>query len=166
MSIAIESGRQDYLEYICLHRNEYYRLAYSFMGNEADSLDAVSQMTIVVIEKQHTLRKAEAFPSWSKKILVNICRDKLKEKKRVQPLELPLEQAAEDPPNIEDELIIRQALNELSPKYREALILRYYLGYAYKEIALCLQVPEGTIKSRLNRGLASLKEQLKGVRHE
>ncbi len=165
MIIATENGVQNYLEYICNHRNDYYRLAYSFMGNEADSLDAVSQMTVIVMEKQHTLRNTQAFPSWSKKILVNLCRDKLKEKKRVQPIELPLELASESPKNIEDELLIRQALAELPDKYKEVLVLRYYLDYEYKELALYLNVPEGTIKSRINRGIACLRERLKGESH-
>lgn len=162
MAIAIESGLQSYIDHICSHRNEYYRLAYSFMGNEADSLDAVSQMTVIVLEKHGSLRNPEAFPSWSKKILVNLCRDKLKDKKRVQPIELPIELASEAPVNIEDDVLVRNAVANLPEKYREAIVLRYYLGYEYKDIAAYLQVPEGTIKSRLSRGIQALREKLKG----
>jgi len=155
-----------FIDYICEHRNDYYRLAYSFMGQEADAMDAVSQMTVVVLEKYHTLREETSFPAWSKKILVNICRDKLKDKKRIQPLELPVDQAYEDPKNVEDEVLVRNAINALPEKYREVLVLRYYLDYEYQDIAKALDLPDGTVKSRLYRGMAALKEILKGEYHE
>jgi len=53
----------------------YYRLAYSLLSNEADALDAISQMTLQVVEKIHTLRSNEAFIAWSRQILVNVCRE-------------------------------------------------------------------------------------------
>jgi RNA polymerase sigma-70 factor (ECF subfamily) len=151
----------EYLEFICARRNDYYRLAFSFMRNEADALDAVSQMTVKVLEKHHTLRNSESFPPWSKQILANICRNKLKERKRL----LPAEDFPAPPPGesgIEERLLIRAAVAALPLKYREAVILRYYLGYEYKNIARLLKIPEGTVKSRLNRGLSDLRNRLKG----
>jgi len=56
-------------------RQSYYYLAYSLLSNEADALDAIAQMTLQIVEKIHTLRAAEAFPAWSRKILVNVCRE-------------------------------------------------------------------------------------------
>ena len=163
MSIQVQTGLTGYIDFVCVHRNDYYRLAYSFMGNEADSMDAISQMTVIVLEKYHTLRNPEAFASWSKKILVNVCRDKLKEKKRVQPIELPIDLAAAPMKDIENGVLVRETVAKLPPKYREAIVLRYFLGYEYKDIAAYLDVPEGTIKSRLNRGIATLRDLLKGV---
>lgn len=177
MAIALEQGnafatqdinarREAFISYICEHRNDYYRLAYSFMGQEADAMDAISQMTIVVLEKHQTLREQAAFPAWSKKILANICRDKLKEKKRTQPLELPIELAYEDARAVEDDLVVRKALGQLPEKYKEVLVMRYFLGYNYQDIAQSLGLPDGTVKSRINRGMAALKEILKGEYHE
>ncbi|MEG1538022.1 MAG: sigma factor, partial [Clostridiales bacterium] len=71
-----------FLDYVTVNRNQYYRLAYSFMGNEADSMDAVSQLAVVIIEKCAGIREETAFPAWSKRGLVNICKRRLKEKKR------------------------------------------------------------------------------------
>ncbi len=155
-----------FVEFICEHRKEYYHLAYSFMGNEADAMDAVSQMTLVVMEKYYMLRSDDSFFAWSKKILVNICRDKLKEKKRVMPLEAPLEMASSSDKDADEAIVIRQAINKLAPKYKEIIILRYFLDYEYKDIAQILAIPDGTVKSRLNRGIAALKELMKGDGHE
>lgn len=152
--------KQEYIDYIVEHRQLYYRLAYSFMGNEADSMDAVSQLTLTVLEKGHTLRESKAFPAWSKKVLANICRSRLKEQKRRElPLELPLELAAAEEKGLsaEDALSLRTAVRALPEVQRDVIILRYYLNYEYKEIADILDLPQGTIKSRLHRAVKQLQ---------
>lgn len=160
--------QQEYLDYIIEHRQLYYRFAYSFMGNEADSMDAISQLTLTVLEKGHTLREPGAFPAWSKKVLANICRSRLKEQKRRElPLELPLELAAAETKGLsqEDALSIRAAVRALPEPQRDVIILRYYLNYEYKEIAAMLDLPQGTIKSRLHRAVKQL-QHLMGVNVE
>jgi RNA polymerase sigma-70 factor (ECF subfamily) len=157
------------METVIINRNQYYRLAYSFLGNEADAMDAVQQMTLVIIEKGHTLRTPEAFGSWSKKILINICRGRLKERKSKEiPLELPLDltKAPEAGLANDERVLIREHIQALPLKYREMVYLRYYLNYEYKEIAEYLQIPEGTVKSRLNRAISELKDSLKGAYNE
>lgn len=155
--------RQQYIDYICENRHAYYRLAYSFMGNEADSMDAVSQLTLTVLEKGGGLRQPESFPAWSKKVLANICRSRLKEQKRREiPLELPLALAPADNGSLsyEDTAHLRQAVRQLPEAQRDVIILRYYLNYEYKEIAALLDLPQGTVKSRLHRAIRQLQEGL------
>lgn len=156
-------NQNDFLTYICENRNSYYRLAWSFMRNEADAMDAVSQMTVTIIEKSYTLRESSAFPFWSKKILINICRSKLKQKKQHElPLDPLPEPNSEPAGNSEDKLLIRAAIAKLSEQYREIIILRYYLCYEYREISELLNIPEGTVKSRLHRAVNRLKQEVKG----
>jgi RNA polymerase sigma-70 factor (ECF subfamily) len=146
-------------------RHMYYRLAYSLMGNEADALDAISQMTLLVVEKIGTLRSAEAFSPWSKKILVNVCRDMW----RRSPKSLPLDDnglAVRDPEREPDEdMTIRQFIRELPEKQREVILLRYYMDFEYQDIAHYLAIPEGTVKSRLNRATDTLRDRMKGAYH-
>ena len=150
-------------------KQTYYRLAYSLTGNEADALDAISQMTVQVVEKIHTLRSNDAFPAWSKKILVNVCREFWRKNSKSVPLDeaLAVESAGRTASGlaIEDELILRQFIASLPEIHREVIYLRFYLDYEYKDIALLLDVPEGTVKSRLNRALESLREQMGGALH-
>lgn len=146
-------------------RHMYYRLAYSLMGNESDALDAISQMTLLVVEKIGTLRSAEAFSPWSKKILVNVCRDMW----RRSPKSLPLDDndlAGRDPVReLDDDMTIRQFIRELPEKQREVILLRYYMDFEYHDIAQYLAVPEGTVKSRLNRATETLRDRMKGAYH-
>jgi RNA polymerase sigma-70 factor (ECF subfamily) len=144
----------------------YYRLAYSFTGNEADALEAISQMTLQVVEKIHTLRAKEAFLSWSKRILLNVCLEFWRKNPNTLPLEEALATAGGGGLAIEEELMLRQYICQLPEIHREVIHLRFYLGYEYKEIARILEIPEGTVKSRLNRALETLRQQMGGFHDE
>ena len=141
----------------------YYRLAYSLTGNEADALDAIAQTTLQVVEKIHTLRSHEAFTAWSRRILVNVCREFWRKNPKNLPLDeaLAIEGAGGLP--LEDELVIRQFIAGLPEIHREVVYLRFYMDYEYRDIAQVLEIPEGTVKSRLSRALESLREQMEDV---
>ena len=143
----------------------YYRLAYSLLGNEADALDAISQTTLQIVEKIHTLRDRNAFSAWSRKILVNVCREFWRKNPKNLPMEEALIKEDEDGLALEDVLIIREYISQLPDIHREVIYLRYYLDYEYKDIAGILEIPEGTVKSRLNRAMENLRQQLGGALH-
>ena len=144
-------------------RQSYYYLAYSLLSNEADALDAIAQMTLQIVEKIHTLRAAEAFPAWSRKILVNVCREFWRKNPKTLPLEEALTKESAGELALEDELILRQFVSQLPEIHREVIYLRFYLDYEYKDIASLLDIPEGTVKSRLNRALDTLRQQMGGA---
>ena len=141
----------------------YYRLAYSLTGNEADALDAIAQMTLQVVEKIHTLRSNEAFVAWSRRILVNICREFWRKNPKTLPIDEAMAMESSSGLAIEDELILREFIAQLPEIHREVIYLRFYLDYEYKDIAEVLDVPEGTVKSRLNRAIESLRQQIGGT---
>ncbi|MEM5598869.1 sigma factor [Niallia circulans] len=62
------------LQLVMQQKDDYYRLAYSYMGNSHDAMDAMEEMIIILYEKIAQLEKIESFYSWSKTILVNICK--------------------------------------------------------------------------------------------
>jgi RNA polymerase sigma-70 factor (ECF subfamily) len=143
----------------------YYRLAYSMLSNEEDALEAVSQMAVQVVEKIHTLRTREAFLAWSRRILINICKEFWRKNPKTLPIDEALSVEATSGLAIEDELIIREFITQLSEIHREVIHLRFFLDYEYKEIARVLQIPEGTVKSRLNRALETLRQHMGGALH-
>ena len=145
------------------NKNIYYRIAYSFMGNEADALDAVSQMTLTVIEKHAQLREEDSFLPWSKKILINACRTLLREKKRTTVVaEFPTIADGFDENELAEQMLVRKAVAALPEKYREIIVMRYYLDMEYQDIADAAVIPLGTVKSRLNRAVSVLKKHLGG----
>jgi RNA polymerase sigma-70 factor (ECF subfamily) len=156
-------GYEKYTGWIMENRNLYYRIAYSFMGNEADSLDAISQMTLSVLEKHHQLRDPNRFLPWSKKILINACRKGLRDRKRTTVMaEFPLIIDPFDENQLAEQLMVRKAVYGLIPKYREIIVMRYYLDMEYRDISDATGLPLGTVKSRINRATSLLKEGLGG----
>ena len=155
-----------FLQYLSEQRPRYYRLAYSFLRNEADTLDAISQLQLITIEKGGTIRDSRCFPAWSKKVLCNICKNKLKERQRLWPIPEEAQSLLHTPPintgvEMAELVDIRRAIAELPCYYRQPLLLRYYYGYDYAEIAALLHIPGGTVKSRLHRAIAELRRRLR-----
>ena len=89
----IRKGNKDALIHLILERkNEYYKLAYVYLGNEEDAMDALEDMIVILYENIKNLRNPESFYSWSKKILVNCCKQILKKRNKIIPTEETPEQ--------------------------------------------------------------------------
>ena len=138
-----------------------YRVSMSMLKNEHDALDCVQNGILKAFENRHKLRKEEYFRSWLVRILINECKQTLKTKSRTELLsdmQLP-EISSRDNPYLSVE--IGQAINSLPQKIRLVVIMFYVEDYSIKEIKRVINIPEGTVKSRLNKGRALLKEMLR-----
>ena len=148
-------------------QSDYYKLAFVYMGNKEDSLDAMADMIIILYEKIHQLKKPEAFYSWSKTILVNRCKKFLKDKNKLVYLDTVKEHGCEaELKEKEDRIILEEHLSKLNEKHREVIRLRYFLGLDHKTIAHILKIPVGTVKSRIHTGLKNLRKSLGGDGYE
>lgn len=158
---AQKGDKEALLELIMDQNEEYYRLAYAFMKNPDDALDVLEDMILKVYENIHHLKKTEAFYSWSKTILVNSCKGSLRKRKKVIPFkELPEDPYEEAYSEQEDLIAFESHLSGLNPKYQEVLRLRFLLDMEYEKIAQILEIPLGTVKSRIHTGLKRLRERL------
>ncbi|AVV58230.1 RNA polymerase, sigma-24 subunit, ECF subfamily protein [Paenibacillus vortex V453] len=169
---AQRGNKEALLQLILAEQDAYYRLAYSYMGNEYDAMDAMEDMIVTLYEKLEQLKKGEAFYSWSKTILVNRCKTLLRKKERFLPLgdeqESVLTALIEDNPYrlTESELNMQELLSHLNPRQREAIELRYVHDLPYQAIADITGTPIGTIKSRISQGILKLKAMIGGDRYE
>nr|WP_091726490.1 sigma-70 family RNA polymerase sigma factor [Proteiniborus ethanoligenes] len=152
---------------IMAQKQEYYKLAFIYMKNKEDALDAMSEMILILYEKIYQLKKPEAFYSWSKTILVNCCKKLLKDKSKTIPLDNTVEEGCEARlKEKEEQLLVEEHLSRLNEKHQEVIKLRYYLDLDYQTIAEILKIPLGTVKSRISIGLNKLKESLGGDYYE
>ncbi len=138
-----------------------YRVSMSMLKNEHDSQDAVSDAILKAYENLHKLKKEEFFKTWLVRILINECKRTIKKSGMntfIENEKLP-DIASRDNPYQSVE--IGDAINRLPEKIKLAVIMFYVEDYSIKEIKHVLGVPEGTVKSRLSKGRALLKEQLK-----
>jgi RNA polymerase sigma-70 factor, ECF subfamily len=168
-------------EIVQRHHRRIYNICYRFAGNADDAQDLTQE---VFIKMYRTLNSFDAgkgaFMTWVTTITRNLLVDHFRKTKgdRVTdsldstPSEhedaLPLGERIADqslPPDAqvqkrETRELVHEALQRLSPELREALILRDLQDMDYRDIATSLRVPEGTVKSRINRGRAELARLL------
>ncbi|MCR2805761.1 RNA polymerase sigma factor [Paenibacillus soyae] len=169
---AQKGNKEALLQLIMAEQDAYYRLAYSYMKNDHDAMDAMEDMIVTLYEKLEQLQKREAFYSWSKTILVNRCKTILRKNDRYLPLEDEQESAlaerTDDNPyrNTESEMDMQVLLSYLNTRQREAVELRYVHDLPYQTIADMTGAPVGTIKSRISQGIQKLKSMIGGGYYE
>lgn len=168
---AKKGNKEALLQLIIADQDAYYRLAYTYMGNEHDAMDVMEDMIVTLYEKIDQLQRGEAFYSWSKTILVNRCKTLLRKKERYLPLEE--EESAHlaltdvNPyRDTESEMDMQMLLSHLDGPQREAIELRYVHDLSYQTIADITGVPLGTTKSRISLGIKKLKLMIGGERDE
>lgn len=172
VSQAQRGNKEALLQLIMADQDAYYRLAYSYMGNEHDAMDAMEDMIVTIYEKVDQLQNGAAFYSWSKTILVNRCKTLLRKKKRFLPMEEEQESSlagfTDDNPyrKTESEMDLQLLLSHLTAKQREVIELRYVHDLPYQTIADMTGAPLGTIKSRMSQGIQKLKVLIGGDRYE
>ena len=163
------------------YHRRIYNICYRFAGTSDDAQDLTQE---VFIKMYRTLASYDvskgAFMTWVTTVTRNLLVDHFRKSKQdrmtdsldaapsehedAQPLSTqiadPSRSAHEQVQSRETRDAVHQALQRLSPELREAVILRDLQDMDYKEIAGALKVPEGTVKSRINRGRAELARLL------
>lgn len=159
---AQKGDKEALIEYILKRKDEYYRLAYVYVKNQEDALDALQEMIVILFENIRKLKNVDSFVTWSKTILVNCCKNILKKKNKIILVDSYKDKEFIDKYKCIDQSIdIENALESLNFKQREAIKLKYYLGYDYETIAQITKTPVGTVKSRISYGLKLLKKVMK-----
>lgn len=164
---AKKGDKEALLKLVMAQQSDYYKLAYVYMKNKDDTLDTLQDMIVILYENISKLKKEESFYSWSKTILANSCKNKLRNKNKLLSLDY-INEESDDEVYIESEekIVLEKHLSKLNEKHQEVIRLRYYLDLDYETISEVLKIPLGTVKSRLNMGLKRLKESLGGEIYE
>ena len=149
-----------------------WRICWHYTGNREAAEDCGQETMIRIWRNLESYRGDCALESWIYRIAANCCMDYLRKKKRDQSVSMePLREQGFDPadpsPGTEDRVVsedehqrLRKAITQLPDEQREALILTQLEKISYEEAAQMLGVSEGTVKSRVNRAKARLKEIL------
>lgn len=150
-----------------------YNIAFRYLRNEEDALDALQESMIKVYRNIQKFHEESQFDTWVYRIVINTCNDMLRKSskwKHVEPIEdvrqetivtkhadqseLP-EQAMEQQ---EQRRTILYCLERLPRDQKEILILRDIQGFTYEEIAILLKCSVGTVKSRISRARTGFRE--------
>lgn len=162
---AKQGDKEALISLVMSKKDEYYKLAYSYLRNKEDSLDSLQDMIIILFDNMKTLRNDEVFYSWSKTILVNCCKKTLKKNSRLLPFSSFADKSKEEGSYNQDKeasLDILEYMKNLNSQQQEAIRLKYLLDMDYRTISEITKVPEGTVKSRIFNGIKKLKELIGG----
>lgn len=151
--------REEFAAAVTENSRAMFRAARSVLDCGADAEDAVAQAVLQAWQSRDRLREKSAARPWLVKIAVNCAYAQRRKRGKVVYLEdLPQEPAAPEPPQYSG---LWEAVCALPPERRVVVTLFYYEGLTVEQIAKCLGVPRGTVKSRLSRARKQLKEMLR-----
>lgn len=132
-----------------------YVSAYAIIGSHDDAMDISQQAFINAYKSFHKFDKTKNFYTWYYKILKNLCLNFIRDKKRKNEVSIiyAVKKEAESPENLlindEQNSALNAALNKLEPEEREIIVLKEFENYSYKEMSEMLNIPQGTVMSRL-----------------
>lgn len=170
---AAQAGDQAaFAEIVRQHQRSIYRIAYGLTRNAADADDLAQETFVRAYQALGRFRVGEPLHPWLARIAVNLAYSLHRHRRRrpetsLEPLvEAGKQWGVDDDPadhaaHAERQAHLREAFEELTPEHQAILVLRVVEGLAYDEIAQTLNVPAGTVMSRLSRARAELKARLK-----
>ncbi|TSI05273.1 sigma-70 family RNA polymerase sigma factor [Lysinibacillus sp. BW-2-10] len=151
---AINGDDKAFLLLLEQQEDVHYRIAYSYFKNEHDALDAIQEFTYRSLKKRHTVQKPEYLSTWLVRVLLNVCHDMKKKKKKIE-----LRDSIELSEQVDNtHLELSEAISTLSPEQQQLIYLKYYRDLKMQEIAQEIRIPEGTVKSRLHTALRKLRK--------
>ncbi len=163
---AAEGGGMAYFEELYeRYATDVLRVCYFYLGDRQKAEDVCQDVFVRLITTSPQLQEGRE-KAWLLKVALNRCRDLWRGAwlKRVV-LGSPAFELVPAPDEIDslaDRQEIMQAINQLPAAFKEVILLHYYQGYGISEIAEMMELPEGTISSRLSRGRKKLESILKG----
>ncbi len=178
--VLIDSARRGDLDafntLVVAYQHQVYNLAFRIMGDEASASDVTQEAFISAYKHMQSFR-GESFKSWIYRIVTNACYDELRRRKRRPATSLeglvdgsdteleydiPDESASPEDRVEQRELAdaIQAGIDTLPPDQRVTLVLSDVQGMSYEEIAAITGVSLGTVKSRLSRARAKLRDYL------
>ena len=147
-----------------IHINEVklYKTARSILADNDDIEEAIQQTIILVYKNIYKLKKEKYFTTWMMRILINECKKIWNQNSKRDKMFSDLEDHKEIvEKEQEDYGFVTKALNGLDKEFREVTILYYYDEFSVKEISKILNLPQGTVKSRLARARLKLNDLIK-----
>ena len=156
------------------YQDRVFNMCYRMLANRDDALDVAQEVFLTVFRSIRRFEARARFSTWLYRITVNRCRDELRRRgsvKHTRPHSLsasedPIEPSGHEPSPDEQasarelQALVERCIDELPGDVREVLVLRDTQDLPYEDIASVLEIPVGTVRSRLNRARTLLKERL------
>ena len=151
-------------ELIDAHYDSLYRYAYRLSGSAADAEDLTQEAFGKALARLSQLRDRDRAKGWLFRILRNAYLHRVRDERRHRTVSLDsigdLPDDTDDPTPEVDPAKLQEALNDLDESFRTPVILFYFEDFSYRDIADQMDLPMGTVMSRLARAKAYLRDRL------
>jgi RNA polymerase sigma factor (sigma-70 family) len=173
---CLTGDQQAWEQIVRLHRRKVFNVAYKFVGKHDEAEDLTQDIFLKIFRSLDTFDRRANFQTWLISVSRNLCIDHYRSVRKeretidrdVDPGDLaPVSREVSPYAALEHRdrvSLLKEALSTLPETLRTAVMLRDIRELSYQEIADSLQLPEGTVKSRINRGRTELARQIKRLR--
>ena len=179
LMLLFQGGNENaYIELVNRYKDKLINFIYNYLGDIESSEDVVQETMIKLYQKKHYYKEIAKFSTWLYTIAKNLANTELR--KRKQRKTTLLSQFSKDDkmydlPSNDNEVgqeiqtqivskIIRDAVDQLSEKFKTVITLRDIQQLSYEDISEIIDVPIGTVKSRINRARLQLQVELKHLK--
>jgi len=163
---AQKGDDEAFSELIDTCKEKLYKIAFAYLKNEQNSLDAVGETIYKAYMNISKLKMPEFFNTWIIKILINSCKDIFKSNNKVlyineyYKIDEDSKEILETDIKIDNNIDLYNAIDKLNEKFKSVIILKYVEDMTISQISEVLNFPEGTVKVYLKRALGVLKIEL------
>lgn len=146
------------------HYDRLYAVCRRVAGNDADAADGCQEALLAIVRGLPRFDGRSTFRTWSYRVATNACLDELRRRNRRPVAVSEIPEGTSDEPGIDqqasDRVTLDEALSQLPEEFRVPIVLRDVAGLDYAEIASNLDIPPGTVRSRIARGRRHLAKML------
>lgn len=154
-----EEDKEFFIQRINENRLKMYKTAIAILKDEDDANDAIQEALYSAYKNYYSLREKSYFTTWIIKILINKCYNIINKNKKIAYIDDTIIQNTESSEdNYEIENSLEWVLNQIDKDLKEIVVLYYYDDFSVADIANILEIPQGTVKSRLSRAREQIKE--------
>ncbi|MFD0051797.1 RNA polymerase sigma factor SigW [Actinomycetes bacterium NPDC127524] len=173
---VLKGDQNAFSEIVELYKDRVYQLCYRMLGNSHEAEDMAQEAFLRAYINIRSFHIQMKFSTWLYRIATNLCIDRIRKKKPDYFLDAEIagtegldlySQIASEISNPEEEIesmelqnTIQEEILKLPEKYRSAIVLKYIEELSLKEISEILDLPVGTVKTRIHRGREALRKQL------
>ena len=172
---CLEGDPKAWDTFVQVYWKRVFHIAYKFVAQFDEAEDLTQEIFVKLFRALPTYDRRASFDTWLTRVSRNLCIDRYRRRHReaqrftdeVDPDTIQLDELVSRPDATLEQrdqvAMVRRALARLPPLYREAVVLRDIHELSYEDIADRLQLPEGTVKSRINRGRKELARHLRSL---
>ena len=179
LMLLFQGGNESaYIELVNRYKDKLINFIFNYLGDIESSEDVVQETMIKLYQKKHYYKEIAKFSTWLYTIAKNLANTELRKRKQRKTTflsQFSKDDKMYDLPSNDNEVgqeiqteivskIIREAVNQLSEKFKTVITLRDIQQLSYEDISEIIDVPIGTVKSRINRARLQLQVELKHLK--